>query len=654
MNLKEQIMLFRLLTRRRTDSQAFERTRQHGIDIKPTILSEHLLQNLNDIIYILQRQENNIIGGRIKFLTEHQIQALTGFSAEEFQNDPFLWERIIHPDDIGIVLEHTLEITANKKAGIRTYRLQHKTTGRWIWIEDKIIPNINDRGEITAFLGIARDVTEQKQKEELYLQIANNISALTGNDFFKSFVRFFNNHFTLHCSMLLEFHDYKEKVAKPIAILWNNQWLSRLDYSLDHSPAQLALQSGMVIYTKGVQQFFPEDRFLAGHGIDSFAAIALKDAQQNIIGLLIGMDRKPIKDPAGIEHFLKIFSGRLSAELIRKRTEEALHNSEKRLRAIFENAQNAIFLVDDEGRIIDANPAASKLLGQELFELRQQNIQQWVPPPDERFFKRGWKLFKQNGYAQGSLTLTLKNNEPLVVEYKAIAAIIPGIHLVILGDVTERNLQEKAILEFTDRERINIGREIHDGLGQYLTGIELLAKALAKKLERKGLEEEQKNATELLTLAEKVSHQASIIASGLPEALIESTDIHKIFSDYSKFIEDTFHVSCNFSCTEPVPIKNTLLITQLFRIAQEAVHNAIKHGQANRISIELKRKNGNYLLEIIDDGVGIPSNIEEAMGIGLRSMIYRARTLYGNVNFLKNTSGGTIIQCTFPPKILNH
>ncbi|MDQ7065293.1 MAG: PAS domain S-box protein [candidate division KSB1 bacterium] len=613
-----------------------------------------MLKNLNDIIYIVQYQKETVMGGRIKFLTKHQIKEITGFSAEDFENDPFLWERIIHPDDIGVVLEHTLEIIANHKAGIRTYRLQHKTTGRWIWIEDKIVPNVNEQGEITAFLGIARDITEQKQKEELYVQIANNISSLTGNDFFKSFVRFFSNHFALYCALLLEFTDYQEKSIRPIAIFWDNQWLSHLDYSLEHSPARLALQSGMVIYTQGIQQFFPKDRFLAGHGIDSFAAITLKDAQHNIIGLLIGMDRKPIKDPAGIEHFLKIFSGRLSAEMIRKRTEEALHGSEKRLRAIFENAQNAILLLNDEGLILDANPAASKLTGHELFELRQQNIQQWVPPPDLRFFKRGWKLFKQNGYAQGSLTLNLKNNEPLVVEYKAIAEIIPGIHLVLVGDVTERNLQEKAILEFTDRERINIGREIHDGLGQYLTGMELLAKALAKKLERKGLMEEQKNATELLALAEKVSHQVSIIASGLPEALIESTDIHQIFSDYSKFIEDTFHVKCDFTCTEPFVIKNTLLITQLFRIAQEAIHNAIKHGQANQISIELKRKNGNYLLEISDDGVGIPSNIEEAMGVGIRSMIYRARTLHGTINFLKNTSGGTLIQCTFPPKILNH
>ncbi len=656
MNIKSQITLLKILALRKEQQKRHREPEpaSYTFSFDPSALLDILAKNLNDLIYFVQRESDQILDGRIAFFNDLRIKEITGYSAKDFRNDPLLWEKIIHPDDIGRVIEHTLEIIANQKTGIRSYRIYNKIHGKYHWIEDKLIPQQNSNGDIIGFLGIARDITEQKRKEELYLHVANKISALTGDDFFRSFVQFFSESFGLYCTLILELEkNGKSPASKVIAAYLDQNLLEALDFSLQHSPAQLALQTGSVLYPQQVQRFFPDDRFLIGKSIESFIAVALKDDGDHNIGLVIGMDRRPMQDPDMVEQFLTIFSGRISAELMRKRAETALHSSERRLRAIFENTQSAIFLINDSGKLVDANPAAAQLTGYELFEIRKQYVSKYIPAVEQRFFRRGWKKFKQAGHAQGELNLITKTGETRLVEYKAMANIIPGLHLAILGDVTEKHQQDRAILEFTDKERMNVGREIHDGLGQYVTGIELLSKALAQKLEKKGLEE-ARNANEIHELIQKVAHQMSIIASGLPPVLLEDADIKKIFADYCRFIETTFEINCQFKHDDRLSIQNSLLTTQLFRIMQEAVHNAIKHGRANHITIELKRKNGNYLLQIVDNGIGIPTNLDQIMGTGMRSMIYRTRILKGTINFIKNTSGGTIVSCLFPPKGITH
>jgi len=113
-------------------------------------------------------------------------------------------------------------------------------------------------------------------------------------------------------------------------------------------------------------------------------------------------------------------------------------------------------------------------------------------------------------------------------------------------------------------------------------------------------------------------------------------------------VEDLFHITCRFECVEPILIDDVGLATQLYHIAQEAVNNAIKHGQARRIVLSLRRENGKGSLIVEDDGVGFPETLPKHPGLGLRIMSHRANMVGGTLEVRRGTDRGTVVCCRFP------
>jgi signal transduction histidine kinase len=117
-------------------------------------------------------------------------------------------------------------------------------------------------------------------------------------------------------------------------------------------------------------------------------------------------------------------------------------------------------------------------------------------------------------------------------------------------------------------------------------------------------------------------------------------------------IENMFHVSCRLRCPAPVLITDNAAATHLFRIAQEAVSNAIKHGHARRVEIELTAGREDLQLSVSDDGGGLPSENQRSEGMGLRIMEYRAGMIGGTLSLRPNPGGGTIVTCSAPATLL--
>jgi two-component system sensor kinase FixL len=117
------------------------------------------------------------------------------------------------------------------------------------------------------------------------------------------------------------------------------------------------------------------------------------------------------------------------------------------------------------------------------------------------------------------------------------------------------------------------------------------------------------------------------------------------FRELALSMKDLFRVSCIFKCDEPVEINDASAATHLYRIAQEACHNAIKHGQAGNVIIELSRVVGGVVLIVRDDGVGFSQPSGASKGMGLHTMRYRAAMLGGAISIAPNGSGGTVIMC---------
>lgn len=222
--------------------------------------------------------------------------------------------------------------------------------------------------------------------------------------------------------------------------------------------------------------------------------------------------------------------------------------------------------------------------------------------------------------------------------------------LAILRDVTERAQIEKELLDISHREQSRIGQDLHDGLGQHLTGISFLSRALEKKLKARGLPEAVE-AGEVSRLVLQALAQTRSLARGLFPVELESKGLIAAFRELVATVEKLFGVSCVLECDEAADITDQTVATHLFRLAQEALSNAVRHGKAKHIVVELQLTGSHISLAIRDDGVGFPKDKPASTGLGLKIMQYRAQRVGGIFDVSPGPGGGTVVTCVFnaPP-----
>ena len=207
-------------------------------------------------------------------------------------------------------------------------------------------------------------------------------------------------------------------------------------------------------------------------------------------------------------------------------------------------------------------------------------------------------------------------------------------------------LLQKQILEISEHEQRRIGQDLHDGLGQQLTAIELMCEAL--KSNSKAASDPQVFGKELDRLSQHIRSaiaQTRSLARGLVPFKVESGGLEMALTELARLSAIPNRVQCFFRCNTSAPLTDSEA-THMYRIAQEAVNNAIKHGVATRIEIDLTAHNGMLSLEIADDGKGFPAAVKEGMGLGV--MTHRAASI-GAELMIKSTPGkGVVITCLLP------
>jgi two-component system CheB/CheR fusion protein len=216
-----------------------------------------------------------------------------------------------------------------------------------------------------------------------------------------------------------------------------------------------------------------------------------------------------------------------------------------------------------------------------------------------------------------------------------------------IRDITERKQLEKTILEISAREQRRIGQDLHDGLGQHLTGIAFMSKVQEQKLMDKNLPEAG-DATKIVTLVNQAIHKTRELARGLLPVVSDAEGLMSALDRWAGEVEDLFKVSCRFECRAPVLIHDDTVATHLYYIAQEAVNNALKHGHARELVIRLTAVGNQGELTIQDDGCGIGVAVPGNKGVGLHLMNYRARMAGGTLEVQHVATGGTMVTCQFP------
>jgi signal transduction histidine kinase len=207
---------------------------------------------------------------------------------------------------------------------------------------------------------------------------------------------------------------------------------------------------------------------------------------------------------------------------------------------------------------------------------------------------------------------------------------------------------ERQVLEIGDEERRRVGHDLHDGLGQHLTGISLLAEAIAQQL-KSGNAPNPANVERITQLVNDAVRITRDLAKSLSPMTLESDGILPAIEE----LADTTSALAGIECTckydgGDLPLDRTRA-PHLFRIVQEAVSNAVRHGRARHVSIELRRTRNNIEVVVTDDGTGLSRKTSANPGLGLKIMEYRSRMLGASLAVERASgAGGTIVTCTCP------
>src|SRR5579859_1447960 len=219
--------------------------------------------------------------------------------------------------------------------------------------------------------------------------------------------------------------------------------------------------------------------------------------------------------------------------------------------------------------------------------------------------------------------------------------------LIIFRDITERRRLEKEILEISDKERRRLGQDLHDGLCQHLAGIELMSQVLHQKLLTRS-KAEANRASEIARYVREAISQTRSLARGLAPVTLESEGLASALQELAANTEKMFNISCQIQCQGPLGNVPSATATHLYRIAQEAVSNAIRHGKATVVVVDLFSKGGQLLLKVFDNGSGFSKEAPRSQGMGLRIMRYRAGMIGGVLSFAPNPAGGALVTCLVP------
>ncbi len=224
--------------------------------------------------------------------------------------------------------------------------------------------------------------------------------------------------------------------------------------------------------------------------------------------------------------------------------------------------------------------------------------------------------------------------------------------LIIFRDVTDRKFLEKEILEISDQERRRIGQDLHDGLCQHLAGIELMSQVLQQKLARRS-KTDATRAGEIAAHVREAIGQTRSLARGLSPVTLESEGLISALRELAVNTEKMFGITCRVDSSRlAVPVSPSTA-TQLYRIAQEAVSNAIRHGRATELLLRVEEGPQGLCLSIMDNGRGFAGSQRSPDGMGLRIMQYRAGIIGGVLAIEKNGTGGARVICRVPrPEVI--
>ncbi len=551
---------------------------------------------------------------------------ITGWTPQAWYAEPQPWLDRLHPDDRARVEARLTEHLEGRTDLIELeYRIRC-ANGSWRWILDRgRVVSRDAAGRPLRVTGTSMDIDARKRAEEALRQ--SELRYRTVGEFAEGFIQ-----------------EFEVDPQGNTTLRWVSEGFQRI--------VGLSLEEARLL--GGWHVFLPPEELAAAH---ARAQCLLKgeqtDAEVRIVGAR-GEERwlHLINQPLRTTDTGSVLVIGVAYDITaRRRGEEALRMHGRVLEAMREG----VLVLDAHSTIRLVNRALVRLTGYEQAELVGRHARMLTLLSEAQY--RDTKAEIDRRLEEGDFfQLDIDSVRRDGTIYRAGCVFTPieiggeKLRLVVVEDVTQRRELEREIIEIANREQRRIGNDLHDGLGQELTGVALMLRGLVGRL-RKERSPSVADAEEIVALVNNTIDSARSLARGLSPVSVERGGLPSALRALATRVRETYGTQVRFrSKIWPQLALDSGACNHIYRIAQEAVNNAIKHGHAREVIIDLHVTGESVTLIVSDNGQGVAPDANLTSGMGLKIMRYRATMLGGEVKIEGRPEGGTrvILSCRQP------
>jgi len=574
------------------------------------------------------------------------VERMHGITSEQAMEDPLaIYGQVIEEDRIRVAAQEVRAASTLTplQAEVRVRLPSGEIRWRLFTSAPRRLPN----GHL-VWDGIELDITERKQAEEAlkqseakYRYLHESMRDAFATADMKGRIQDFNPAFR----DLLGYAD-EDLLNMPYRQLTPRKW--------QVSEAKILREQVMA---RGYSDVY-EKEYVRKNGTlvpVELRTILIRDAQGEPAGMWASI--RDISERKRAEQALKEARDELERR-VEKRTAEleasrqSLAQSEEQFRQMAENVQDAFWLIDARTQdVLYASPAFEQIWKQPAGD----KVARWfarIHPDDRERVAQAFQAGMKTGipdsvtyrllWPDGSIRW-IESSGTMIRDARGRPMRAAGLH----RDITERRHMEEEILKAAEAERQRIGRDLHDSLGQSLTAIGYLAEALRGDLARQN-RPEAGEARKLGRLIEQAADQSHALARGLLLADLKRGGLAAALQQLASRTRELLGAPCRYAGPAEIPPLAATTAGQLYRIAQEAVTNAAKHGKGAPIEIRLENGPEGLRLSVHDAGKGISPKKRKSFGMGLDIRRYRAN-LVGAALWIDSLRGqGTTVNCLLP------
>ncbi|MBN1798068.1 MAG: PAS domain S-box protein [Spirochaetales bacterium] len=384
----------------------------------------------------------------------------------------------------------------------------------------------------------------------------------------------------------------------------------------------------------------PRALFLEEHPPDAFGEAVLAMAVALIFTLWLETRRREVKQQR------QLINERTEKIIQKQKAEQALSE----LASIVNSSDDAIIGFGMDGVITSFNSGTERIFKRTKHSIMGTHISKLIAHYRHDLLDRIFAVIKKGRHEHDYESVVIGQNKVdlsiTISPVKDEKGDITSASL-IARDITEQKNLEREILEISSREQERLGQILHDSLGQHLTGLSFKCKVLEKKIQKLGIDG-LREPHEIAELINQAIQQTRTLSKGLLYFELEDKGLVNALQELTSATENLYGIRTHFMYDGRTVVDDNNTAVQLYRIAREAVHNAVKHGRPSTIKIRFGAQAGGIVLVIKDDGTGTGAALDQDKGLGLRIMKHRSDIIGASLRIRADNNKGVTVRCELP------